>query len=78
MHGDSGAYSKCYVWIRPDPDVPRKGCKRLSPVDSYQLSSPEHMPGRTRSRQEETKMAGAEPEIPRVPKNLRERQVGNK
>ena len=46
--------------------------KRSSPADSYQLSTPERVPEETSSRAEETKTAGAEPENPSVPKNLRQ------
>ena len=45
--------------------------ERSSLVDSYQLSSPECMLERRVQDQRRVKMAGAEPEILSVPKNLR-------
>ena len=54
------------------------GDERSSPADSYRLSSPERVPEDTKLRTEETKMAGAELEIPSVPKNLRERRERSK
>ena len=67
----------CYIWIRPDPDVPRGGRKVES---GGQLSTvlTRTRAGETRSRPEETKTAGAEPEILSVPKNLRERRERSK
>ena len=52
--------------------------KRPSPVDSYQLSSPERVLRETRSRPEETKTAGAEPEFPSVPKEPQRDTRGDK
>ena len=62
----------CYVRIRLDLDIPRGGNERLSLVDSYRLSSPEHVPEDMKSRTEETKTARAELEDLSVPKNLRQ------
>ena len=56
----------------------REEGERSSPADSYRLSSPECVPEDTRSRTEETKTAGAEPEDPSVPKNLRQRRERSK
>ena len=46
--------------------------EKLSPADSYQLSSPKRVLEDTRTRTEETKTARAKPEIPSILKNLRE------
>ena len=43
--------NSCYIWIQ----TYQGESKRLSPADSYRLSSPERVPERTRSRVEETR-----------------------
>ena len=48
--------------------------EKPSPVDSYWLSSPERVPEERRLEQRRYKTAGAEPEDPSVPKNLRQRR----
>ena len=57
----------CYVWIRPDLDVPRGGQKVESGGQLLTVLTRTRAGG-TRTRTEETKMAGAEPEFPSVPK----------
>ena len=78
--------------LSPDPQFPfalvtfgsdrirtyREEGEKLSPADSYRLSSPERVPEDTRLRTEETKTAGAEPEDLSVPKNLRQRRGRSK
>ena len=67
----------CYVRIRPDPDVPRED-ENTSPAGSYRLPTPERVPEERVREQRRQETAGAEPEDPSVPKNLREIRGRNK
>ena len=67
----------CYVRIRPDPDVPKED-ENTSPAGSYRLPTPERVPEERVREQRRQETAGAEPEDPSVPKNLREIRGRNK
>ena len=52
--------------------------EKTSPADSYRLSTTERVPEERIQEQRRYKTAGAEPEDPSVPKNLRQRRGRNK
>ena len=68
----------CYVWIRPDPDVPRED-EKTSLADSYRLSTTERVPERTKSRTEEIQdgrsRAGDSEHSEEPQRDTREKQV---
>ena len=55
----------------------REEGEKSSPVGSYQLPTPEHVPEERVREQRRLEMAGAEPEDPSIPRNLRQRREEN-